>query len=57
MANADHKWQPIFITTVKPHLNGNHTIFGKVVKGMDVINKISKFKQGMKNLWSCGKVK
>jgi len=30
-----------FITTSKPeHLNGLHTIFGKVSKGMDVVGEI-----------------
>ena len=33
-----------FIThSPQPHLNGNHTVFGKVVEGQDVVNKI---KQG-----------
>ena len=32
-----------FITTVAtPHLNGNHTIFGRVVEGQDVAEAISK---------------
>jgi len=33
----------IVTTTDQPHLNGKHTVFGKVIKGMDVVLKI---KQG-----------
>jgi peptidylprolyl isomerase len=36
-----------FITTVPtPHLNGGYTIFGKVVKGFDVVTKIENCKTG-----------
>ncbi|MGK5091352.1 peptidylprolyl isomerase [Deltaproteobacteria bacterium TL4] len=32
-----------FIThTATPHLNGKHTVFGKVTEGMTVVNKIEK---------------
>jgi peptidyl-prolyl cis-trans isomerase A (cyclophilin A) len=36
-----------FITVVPtPHLNGNHTIFGRVTEGQDVADAISKVPTG-----------
>ena len=52
--NDDHKTEPfeffIFLgpKTATTHLDGNYTVFGKVIEGMDVVTQISKLPKDAK---------
>lgn len=55
--NPDKKSAPfeffIFLgpKTSTSHLNGNYTVFAKVIKGMDVVEKIANLKTGSSDEW------
>ncbi|HEV7226497.1 MAG TPA: peptidylprolyl isomerase [Pirellulales bacterium] len=48
-AGKDTGGSQFFITfDATPHLDGKHTVFGKVIKGMDVVDKFSRTDSGAK---------
>ena len=40
--NKSSSTEFFFVTTKIPELNGRYSIFGKIIKGLDVLEKINK---------------